>query len=322
MASARKRYPLIMEEIKYKPTPQQHALDAEVERRKQRDIEKGKETKILDTSDMANATAMIDKKIKEMSDGLEAWKTETLAKMDNLPKQRPCTIHPTEIANFNSSETMRIAWKHRDRQYEKVTPIYDPCELCISERLVNERYRGWISLGVPRKVAHAYFENYEADTEAKRIALAKCREQAKKGRGFVILCGNPGNGKTHLAVSIMKASTMEYLAHFITHSALCDELRQTYEDGGKKKLLEKYRKTRILVVDELDETVKGDDVLLLLYGILAYRYDNDLLTVLTSNHDLATVLRIVGPRLEDRMAQNYTVANFTWESYRKQHRET
>lgn len=261
-------------------------------------------------SAMPEIEAMVEKNIEQLKKNLAKLQLE----LKKTGTSRKCVEHPSELEYVNIDAT--LAKTYRD---SKFSPVYEECPLCKHQRLVNERFKTWLRKGIPGKVVHATFDNYETDIEPKKKALEKAKRQAERGRGFFLAVGNCGNGKSHLASAIVKFVGDGL---FVTHCSLGDELRMTYETGGKTKLIAKYQKTPCLVIDEVDIDVKGDDIKVLLYMILAYRFENDLLTVLTSNHDLATLLKILGPRLEDRMAQNYLVATFTWESYRKQHRET
>jgi DNA replication protein DnaC len=322
--------------MKSKPeTPQEEEqrlsrerLDRQVEERRRKMIERGIEPperldaaeKIQTAGELSHAEA---KKIHEMCANMErdrlAFRARMMPLIETHPQKLECEFHLGEYQAINLDETLRLSWIIDDPKLgQQLKLAYHPCPLCFQERLVNERHKKWIKMGVPMRVAHATFDNYETDIEPKKDALAKAKKQAKRRTGFAIFCGEYGNGKSHLAAAILKEIG---LGIFVTHGELVDELRATYEDGGKEKMIKKYQKTPCFVLDELDEKIKGDDVQPTLYRILAERFDKGLITVLTGNGDLATILRILGPRLEDRMAMNYSVATFTWQSYRRQHRE-
>lgn len=227
---------------------------------------------------------------------------------------RPCPIHESEFMEIDLDATMVASRMTRG----KFIPKWKPCHLCRHQNLVNERHGQWIRMGVPNKVAHATFDNFNAETPEQIEVLEKAKDRFLRSSGFLLLLGTHGTGKSHLAAAVLKRVGN---GRFITHEELVGELRRTYEDGGREKMMEKYQKAPCLVLDEIIPKMKGDDIEPMLYRILAYRYDRDLITVLTSNEGLASLLEILGKKLEDRMAQNYTVAFFKWNSYRRTHRE-
>jgi DNA replication protein DnaC len=201
------------------------------------------------------------------------------------------------------------------RMERKLTVVYSGCPDCrkaSEESLGNER---WAKMGVPGQLLHATLENFEIDTEPKARILEKVTLQLAKGKGFIILRGKYGTGKSHLAVGLLK-KVGDGL--FVTEGDLIGELRETYRNNSSQNILvDKYRHCRVLVIDELSLDVKGSDIHAFLYRILAYRYENGLLTIITSNETLQSILDIIGPRLADRIRPSYTVATMEWETHRK-----
>lgn len=238
---------------------------------------------------------------------------EDIEKKCSTLQTRECPEHDGQECEVDLEKTIeasRLACGFKAR--------YKKCPICHQSDLVNERHKKWIGMGVPEKVAHASFANFQADTDAQKAALQKTKDQFFKTSGFLILVGKCGTGKSHLAASVLKQVGSGV---FITHEQLIDDLRGTYEGGGKNKLVDKMRKAECLVIDEIVPTLKGDDIPAFMYSILGYRYDRDLITVLTSNEDMKSLKDILGDKLADRMASNYTAATFTWESYRRKHKE-
>lgn len=199
----------------------------------------------------------------------------------------------------------------------RLVPCFKQCQKCRDEMkgsLVNER---WLKMGVPQKNAHATFKNYDvtiSPAEQKK-AIIKFQMQLAKNCGFIIALGKVGTGKSHLAAAALKEGGGGV---FITQADMIGQLRQTYSDNtGQEELVDRLCDAKILVLDELSAEVKGTDVSPFLYRVLARRYDEGKLTVLTSNEDLDTVKLILGDRIKDRMSASYVVVNFTWASYRK-----
>lgn len=200
-------------------------------------------------------------------------------------------------------------------QAKTLNIVYGKCPKCdavFSGSLVNEK---WRKMGIPDKLLDCTFENFDQETPMQSKAFYKAELQTKQGCGFLILRGKVGTGKSHLAAGIMKRVGDGI---FVTEADLVAELRETYAtNSGQEKMVAKYRKPKVLVLDELTLEVKGVDIPQLLYRILGSRYNDNLLTVITSNEPLETIMSILGPRLTDRVKENHRVATLEGESYRK-----
>jgi DNA replication protein DnaC len=228
----------------------------------------------------------------------------------------------------HEEEELPIDWEYtfgRSWQQNKLMPCYKSCPMCEMQKkhgIVNDK---WLKMGIPNKLAKATLENFILDdavpelAKARKAAFQKVMNQLIRGNGFIILLGKFGTGKSHLG-----AAAIRYKGEgiFITMNDIISELRLTYgADNQREDFADRFRETPVLVLDEVSTEVRGTDIAPLLYRILSYRHDNDLLTILTSNEELQVVKTILGGRLVDRIAENYTVANFTWESARRAQHE-
>lgn len=299
------------------PKPNFERLEAEVKRLRESKekeeaykIEKAK--KQSEPQDIADIMPDIIASLERAKEQAAKYRDEIKAQADSLPL-RECPVHDGEECRIDLEKTIETS-----RIRNTFAPRYLKCEICKQIDLVNERHKKWISMGVPLKVAHASFDNFEATTKQMQDALQKVKTQFFRNSGFLILLGKCGTGKSHLAASVLKQVGSGI---FVTHDELIDGLRATYDGGGKNKLVDKMRKAECLVIDEIVPTLKGDDIPAFMYSILGYRFDRDLITVLTSNEDVAGLKTILGEKLNDRMANNYTAATFTWESHRRTHKE-
>lgn len=301
-------------------TEEMRRLNEELHRRRAENAPLERRKSIAPPIGETQEVSSIEATISCMRKKADAHRARYLPHIKKLSATGECPMHDGEETRLDIEETLLASYAP-----DQLTPVYNGCELCIQEALVNEKCRKWIAMGVPKKTAHATFENYITNgQEGKVDALKKTKKQVARRKGFLILFGKYGCGKTHLASAAFKELGGGI---FVTLGQLIDELRGTYDDGGKEKLVKKYQLTPNLVLDEVEKLGKSNgvdiqsaDIQPFLYRVLAYRFDRDKFTVLTSNEDLTTILAILGPRLEDRMAQNYSSAPFTWESYRRQHR--
>lgn len=255
--------------------------------------------------------------IKETLTNLEGLQKRINAFQDELKEKiaalhpEYCEKHPEQQLEVNEESTFGHSWKN-----QSLIAVYRKCKKCKREKEREENLAKWLALGIPKKLLHATFDNFDTNgNEKKKSVLEKFKRQIKTRSGFIIALGTYGTGKSHLAAATIRCMGGGI---FITEHDLIGELRQTYTDNsGQDDMVSRYRSTKVLVLDELTPDVKGTDISPLLYRVLGYRHDHDLLTVITSNDDLATVKAILGPKLEDRMRENTIICNFVWESNRK-----
>lgn len=254
-------------------------------------------------------------KMKEQEQKAAAFAASVKEKINGV-ESRFCEDHDQQELEIDVDATIGHSWKHN-----AFTVVTKECPVCrrVKQAIAKSSY--WLDRGIPRTVLDATLVNYNTTgSEEKARVVKKFRKQIEKGSGFIFAVGTYGAGKSHLAAATIKEAGDGL---FVTMHDLVGELRQTYEDGGQDDLVEKYRKAKVLVIDELSLEVydpsrkKGLDIPALLYRVLGYRYEQGLLTVITSNETIEACMSILGPKLRDRMHTNYTIANFTWNSHRQ-----
>ena len=194
---------------------------------------------------------------------------------------------------------------------------YTPCEICAKE---GQSFRKSDRLGIPRRLHEAKVATYEATGEPQERVRASVkgwilnhRENAPERKTFLILCGTPGTGKSHLAAAAIKALGGGW---FVTSTDLFAKISASYT-GDVGDPIKRARNARCLVVDEI--AVGGDraDAPDTWNGILSYRHDRRLPTVITSNMGLKPILeRIALAGIYDRIKSDSTILAFDWESNR------
>lgn len=150
------------------------------------------------------------------------------------------------------------------------------------------------------------FETFRV-TDANREAYEKCFEYAKNFSQFtttgLILQGQPGTGKTHLATAIAKKAVRHVSVGFVYVPTLLNELRQAYKssDPGELKAVEAVTVKRFVVLDDLGAERVTDWVQESLTNLINMRYEEMLPTVITTNCNLNELGERIGPRAMDRL---------------------
>ncbi|GCD13175.1 ATP-binding protein [Clostridium tagluense] len=139
------------------------------------------------------------------------------------------------------------------------------------------------------------FQTYKISNENK-LAFKTCerytekfKELKTKGVGLLIT-GNYGAGKTHLAAAIAHVLIKQgYQPIFGTLINLLGKIKSSYGDAHSKEneeqIINKYINCDLLIIDDLGKEKPTEWVLEKLYYVLNCRYENNEPVVITSNYN-------------------------------------
>ncbi|WP_020472381.1 ATP-binding protein [Zavarzinella formosa] len=181
---------------------------------------------------------------------------------------------------------------------------------------------------IPARFEGRSFTNYQADDDESRKALATCRDFATEfpdrllTGSSLILCGNAGTGKTHLACAIALHVIRKHAlsAAYMTVGRAFRMVKDTYRrDSGKteQEVLSRFAAPELLVLDEIGIQYGSDSEKNILFEIVNERYEALLPTILISNLALPALTEYAGERVIDRMKENGgKLVVFDWKSHR------
>lgn len=122
--------------------------------------------------------------------------------------------------------------------------------------------------------------------ESLKRALEAAREFAEQPRGWLVITGPYGCGKTHLAAAIANyRADLGYLPMFVSIPDLLDHLRATFNPNSSVTLdhrFEEIRTSPMLILDDLGTQSMTSWGREKLYQLFNYRYLAELPTVITT----------------------------------------
>src|SRR5262249_51838761 len=115
-------------------------------------------------------------------------------------------------------------------------------------------------------------------------------------RRNLILHGRTGRGKTGLAVGLLRAAIEEHDRRglFVNFREVLYDLRRSYTTGAPATTVERAQRAPLLVLDDLGAERPTDHARDELAVLVERRHGRELPTVVTSNLDLARLVRRLG----------------------------
>jgi DNA replication protein DnaC len=217
-------------------------------------------------------------------------------------KQLAKPEEPCPICKGRGFLTLDVPPGHPD--FSKVVP----CR-CTQARIAAERTRSLLALSNLGALSRMTFDSFMPDgvgvAEGVRFNLREAYERslefARDPRGWLVLLGGYGSGKTHLAAAVANHRvSLGYGVLFVVVPDLLDYLRATFSPSSETALderLETIREAPLLILDDLgahNSTAWAQEKL---FQILNHRYNGRLPTVITSNQRLEEL----DPRITSRL---------------------
>jgi DNA replication protein DnaC len=155
----------------------------------------------------------------------------------------------------------------------------------------------------------------------KPKVLALARSEFVAARENVIFLGNPGTGKSHLAIALgAEAVRNGFRVRFVTAAALADELEAAQAEHRVSKVLKAWSRYHLVIVDELGYVPFAEARGQLMFQFFAERYERGAV-LLTSNLEFSEWTGVLGEErmtaaLVDRLTHRAHIFVVNGESYR------
>lgn len=137
----------------------------------------------------------------------------------------------------------------------------------------------------------------------------------------IILIGNSGVGKTHLATSIGIAAAKKRIStYFIKCHDLIDQLKKAHLENKLDTRIKHFAKYKLLIIDEIGYLPIGEQEAKMFFQLIDRRYEKKS-TIITSNINLSDwteifVDNMLASAILDRLVHHSSIINILGSSYR------
>jgi DNA replication protein DnaC len=256
-------------------------------------------------------TEMIEAQFESMLQRTKARSAEVQAFLAAQAPAVPCDRHPNIMRPINADATREAT----SRNGGILTAGYSGCPACSEERAEQLLRQRLHEQGVPSVLLQCTLENWIPNGPEEKNYIRTVRNFIEERVGFLLLLGDVGRGKSHLAVGAMRNF---HDAFFVKQNTLLRRLRETYHDSKAADPVEECQNAALFILDEAGLSSGGRDELPMLHEILDYRYGERKPTIITGNLNWSELASSLGDRLVDRLRESSVIITFAGESHRAQ----
>lgn len=137
----------------------------------------------------------------------------------------------------------------------------------------------------------------------------------------ILLIGNSGVGKTHLATAIgIAAAKKRVSTYFIKCHDLISQLKKAHIENRLEARIKHFSKYRLLIIDEIGYLPIGEEEAKMFFQLIDMRYEKKS-TIITSNINLSDWGKIfsdslIASAILDRLVHHSSIVNILGNSYR------
>ncbi|MFW2487997.1 ATP-binding protein [Clostridium chromiireducens] len=200
------------------------------------------------------------------------------------------------------------------KRQENSQPLMTPCK-CLKIEKVK---RLWNNSGINIDNFNKNFSNFEEWSMKSKEMKAKATDYYKsfneirgERRNSILLCGNPGSGKTHIALALANNFLKKNIkVIYMSYRDVITSLKQNMLDEEfYKKTLGRYQTCEILLLDDLYKGKVNETDVNIMFELVNYRYLNHLPIIVSTEFTVEKLLSFdeaIGSRIYE-MAKDFIV---------------
>lgn len=225
-----------------------------------------------------------------------------------IPDGSKCPVCAAEAQKIRDEEA---------REAERQKAAADRLERRLGSAMIPPRFQG------------KTFDSFKAEDEKQAKVLRVCKDYAdnfnkhyNEGRSLLLL-GNVGTGKTHLASAIAEQVVRQSgcTALYRTVYGILQYVKGSFDresEYNEAQAFSAFIDPHLLIIDEVGATKTSEFEQQTLFNIINGRYEQQLPTIVISNLMPEELVLSLGERCVDRLREGGGIAQvFTWGSVRK-----
>lgn len=204
----------------------------------------------------------------------------------------------------NDAKAMLEWYQGRTERDDKGNILYQ--DIGLIKKLAGEAQRLKERSNLGARFSDRTFTNF--DVRRNMQAYQQCKSYAEReglftdDRNCLIIYGDVGTGKTHLAASIANhLIEMGIPVLFGTFSDHLEHIREEYDSPHPRKYLSEMKNVPLLVLDDFGKEKRTEWTQQILFGIVNYRYEHKSPFVITTNFNIDGLANYVGTPIFSRL---------------------
>lgn len=221
------------------------------------------------------------------------------------------------IINFINGELLDL----RNMTPEEIKAHDEEIAKLEEKQAQREKLERYEKSGVPERYFKESLDTYKITNKMQATAAKAATNflHAVKCGEFksLVMIGNAGTGKTHLACAIIREAGGKYR----TAPEIVEEMRRAKSFTATEteaEIIDYYGRVKLLVIDEIGRGISATDEKYMIYQIVNARYNTRKPTVLISNLGKSDFLQYIGVASADRLVESAEILEMNGESYRSE----